>query len=191
MRGRSARVVIATLVGAALAATAACGSADPGKGAASPSAVTATESRSSPTNDRSSAESAELGEWTAGPVPRSAFEKTMKKAGFEETASTFFDGLEPADTLALELALQDGFWTLVYINDDGVPAIADRGTYERAGGRLIVSNASGVNVFRFSFTDQRLELRFVSTTEPDYRGAPAEMFQRAWYTTTPFTRVDP
>ena len=36
----------------------------------------------------------------------------------------------------------------------------------------------------------RLTLEWVSTTQPDYNGVPDEVYQRALYMTSEFTRAD-
>lgn len=140
------------------------------------------------TDEAAATDGPEVGSWSSERVPVAQFEKTMVGNGFGTHADVLLDELAGVRTMSLNLLLKDGFLTLSYAPDDGAGLIADRGTYERDGRRLIVTNSSGTNVLRFRIDDDRLRLRFVSTTEPDYAGAPAAMFQTAWYESTDFAR---
>ena len=183
MRRTTPAGIVMVLI-AVMWASAGCSSTDASDVPTTSSTTPNVESAKAPAPD-----GPEVGTWTTGPVPLVEFERAIARAGFEKDVDTFSDDVHRAKAMALALTLRDGFITLSYAPDGGAGQIADRGTYERDGRHLVVTNGSGTNVLAFRIEDDQLVLHLVSTTEPNYAGAPAAMFQTAWYETTPFTRA--
>jgi hypothetical protein len=163
----------AALVAMALAG---CGSDAPP--AATPQAATPT------------AGSAVEGTWATQPFGRDAIAGTLTAAGLNEHVQRFFTIDETPNDLVITLRLAAGQWTAYRAAGSVAASVNDRGTYTVEGGMLLYRpNAGGLNTYRWSITGDRLSLTFVSTTEPPYEGLPNDVFQRAFYTTVPFTRA--
>jgi len=169
--------VIAAATGGCAAETEAPRSADPAQ-----TSTTTTVGESAP------AAGPEEGTWMSEPLDRDAFRRTLAAAGLGDYAPQFV--ADVGDEVVLTLELGDGFWTQYRAVDGAAEEVNDRGTYEVVGRAFVFSpDAGGANTYRWTVEKDRLTLRFVSTTEAPFEGAPAEVYQRGYYTAAPFTRI--
>ncbi len=129
------------------------------------------------------------GTWTSLGIARADFRRALARHGLGEHAEAFATKAGLGRSVDLTLEVSEKFWTL-YVGMDGqAGGLADRGTYELQGQRVVVQpNSGGKNVFRWTVTGNELALTLVSTTEPPYEGVPAEVFQSGYYATNAFTR---
>jgi hypothetical protein len=130
------------------------------------------------------------GTWKTSPFGRAAITSTLAAAGLAPHVERFFKVDETPDDLVITLRIEAGQWTAYRAAGSGAPTVNDRGTYTVDGDTLLYRpNSGGLNTYRWSVTGDQLTLTFVSTTEPDYKGIPNDVFQRAFYTTVAFHRA--
>lgn len=191
--GPRRRRVVVVLAGLTLMS--ACGSSEPAsEDTPAASAPPATSSSTAPEPSASVAATSEVettpidGTWTTPTLAPSDFRRTLTRHGLGAHADTFLAGLGEAVDLTLEVG--GGFWALSASINGEPMSMADRGTFEMQGRRVLVRPSSGgENLFRWRVADGELALALVSTTEPPYEGLPAETYQRGLYSTSPFRSV--
>ena len=180
MRQRTLRLVAMLVVLAGVAAG--CGGSEDEDSTSSNAAPTTT----APAVENDDAASAVEGTWQSPPLSAAAAQDVLRTADLDEWAEPWIVYEEGGLTFKLEA----GQWTVEKRLGDNPPRGVDRGTFTADGDTLqYTPYAGGVNTYRWTVTANQLVLEFVSTTEPDFQGVPAEVFQRALYTVAPFERA--
>ena len=184
LRWRSAAVAVAAtsmlLVG--------CGSDNPTEPTAKPDEPTSSAT-SSATSEAPAASPLE-GTWQAGPLSLEDTEATIRRHGLgkwvkDYRANAPFFG----DDTVLTLTIENGAWDLYGESGGGQPAPIDYDAeYEIDGDTVVFHHSDGSNTYRWQVDHDTLTLHFVESTLPGYRGIPDEVFQRALYMTSTFTR---
>ncbi|RYB92401.1 hypothetical protein EUA06_05445 [Nocardioides glacieisoli] len=178
---------VAVAVLGVLTLTAGCGSSDGGspEDANTPTS-SSTEAPPEPETETEAAEATPIdGTWTTPTLAAADFRRVLAAHGLGTHADTFLS--EYGDAVDLTLELGGGFWTLSSSIDGGATALADRGSFELDGTKVVVRPSSGGrNTFRWKVAGDELTLDLVSTTEPPYEGVPAETFLRGLYTASSF-----
>lgn len=129
------------------------------------------------------------GRWQTRPLTRADIAATLREAGLtrfaEDYATTF-----PAGRFRLQLTTFAGNVVLRVRAGTDEEAV-DREFLQPAGRTLTLRPGTagyGSTTFRWSVAGDRLTLTFQRTAGPGLDGFPAEVRQRALYTTAPFTR---
>jgi hypothetical protein len=144
-----------------------------------------------PTNPPSAVSAAAEGTWLSPPLSAKHIRRALEAEGFDAaTVDLVVEDLGFGHFNRVSVRIQGGFVdTIVQHNDMADDELVDRQTYELDGDRLVLTprEGEGTTVLRVVTAGDRLTLDFVSTSEPDYRGIPAEALLRALYTTSWFT----
>jgi len=130
------------------------------------------------------------GTWQAGPLALKDTEATIRRYGLGRyvedyrESSPFF-----GDDTVLTLTIENGAWDLYGQSGGGEPVPIDyNAEYEIDGDNVVFHHSDGSNFYRWQVDLDTLTLHFVKSTLPGYRGIPDEVFQRALYMTSTFTR---
>ena len=137
------------------------------------------------------AQSALEGTWRTSSIsPRDA-EATLRRQGFARFVEDYRANAPFSGDTVLELSIENGQWNL-YGETEGKPAepIDYDAEYRIDGDTVTFDHSDGSNTHRWTVDGERLSLEFVEGTMPPYEGIPDEVFQRALYMTTVFTRQD-
>lgn len=178
----------------AVAATAmllvSCGSEDPTPSTASPDDAASTSATSEiPATSEAQAESPLEGTWRAGPISLEETEATIRRHGLGRYVKDYRDNAPFFGDTVLTLTIENGAWDLYGITDGGQPAPIDYDAdYEVDGDAVVFHHSDGSNTYRWQVDHDTLTLHFAESTMPGYRGIPDEVFQRALYMTSTFTR---
>ena len=162
-----------------------CGSGG-GTQAASTSAAPSTNPTVSPSPESASPLE---GTWRAGPISQVFAEATLREHGLEEWIDEFQPVTPIAADTVLTLDIRDGEWDL-YGQSSGHPRaeIDYDADYAVDGNEVIVTHADGSRTFQWSVDDDTLTLVLLTTDIPPTGNVPDEVFQRALYMTSDFTR---
>lgn len=141
-------------------------------------------------DERSSAPTASAleGTWRTEPISLTDAEATLRKHGLGKWVEKFktdppFEG----DTVLI-LEVKDE-WDLYGESDGGPRAEIDYDAEYRIDGDTVeVTHSTGSTKHRWSVDGDRLTLEWLSTTQPPYNGVPDEVYQRALYMTSEFTK---
>ncbi len=199
---RHARVTVRcaiTVAGAAASVVlVGCGSDEPTSKTASPAAVdttdpgtsaaTPTASSTAPTSEATAASPLE-GAWQAGPVSLAETEATLRRHGLARWVEDYRENAPFFANTLLTLTIENGAWDLYGKSKGGPPEPIDYDAeYEIDGDTVVFHHSDGSNTYRWEVDHDVLRLHFVKSTLPAYRGIPDEVFQRALYMTSTFTR---
>jgi hypothetical protein len=131
------------------------------------------------------------GAWLTPPLSARQVRSILEDSSLGAHADAVVDDLGLGTFNRFQLRIDDGYVdTWLQYSDQARDYRIDRQTYVVDGNRLVLSprETDGTTVLTWSVDDDRvLRLQFVSTTEADYRGTPAEAFLRAIYTSLWFT----
>jgi hypothetical protein len=184
LRVRVVSVVLATvavlLVG--------CGSDDK---AATQSPADTSKPASASTSEAPPAASPLEGTWRAGPITLEDTEATIRTHGLNRYVKAYRENAPFFGDTVLSLTIENGEWDLYGLSDGGEPAPIDYDAeYEIDDDTVVFHHSDGSNTYRWQVDHDTLTLHFVESTLPGYRGIPDEVFQRALYMTSTFTRHD-
>lgn len=129
------------------------------------------------------------GRWQTRPLTRADIAATLRAAGLARFAGDYAATF-PKGRFRIQLTSFGGNFLARVHTGDGDRALA-RAFLHPEGHRLTLSpgtNGFGSTTFRWSVAGDQLTLTFQSTSGPDFDGFPAEVRQRALYTTAPFVR---
>ncbi len=130
------------------------------------------------------------GSWQAGPLSLKDTEATIRRYGLGRYAKDYREN-SPffGDDTVLTLTIENGAWDLYGKSGGGEPVPIDyNAEYEIDGDTVVFHHSDGSNTYRWQVDHETLTLHFVKSTLPGYRGIPDEVFQRALYMTSTFTR---
>ena len=131
------------------------------------------------------------GTWRAGPITLEDTEATIRTHGLGRYVKAYRENAPFFGDTVLSLTIEDGEWDLYGISDGGDPAPIDYDAkYEIDGDTVVFHHSDGSNTYHWQVDHDTLTLHFVKSTLPRYRGIPDEVFQRALYMTSTFTRQD-
>ncbi len=180
-----------TMVGAAASAMlVGCGSDEPSSTSESPAAADTT-SITTPASSASEATTTSPleGAWQAGPISLEQSEDTIRRDGLGRWVDDYRANAPFSGDTVLTLTIEDGAWDLYGESDGGPPEPIDYDAeYEIDGDTVVFHHSDGSNTYRWEVADETLRLHFLESTLPGYMGIPDEVFQRALYMTTAFTR---
>jgi hypothetical protein len=128
------------------------------------------------------------GTWRTEPISLSDAEATLRKHGLGKYIEKLKTEPPFQGETVLILDVKDE-WDLYGESDGGQRAEIDYDAeYLVKGDTVKVTHSTGSTTHRWSVDGDRLTLEWVSTTQPDYNGVPDEVYQRALYMTSEFTR---
>ncbi|HSV37182.1 MAG TPA: hypothetical protein VLI04_00355 [Nocardioidaceae bacterium] len=131
------------------------------------------------------------GTWQAGPVTLEETVATLRRHGLSRWAKDYRANPPFKEDTLLTLFIKSGAWDLYGESGGGEPAPIDfNAEYEIDGNSVTFHHSDGSNTYRWEVRNDELRLEFVESTLPGYMGIPDEVFQRALYMTTEFTRQD-
>jgi hypothetical protein len=87
--------------------------------------------------------------------------------------------------------MQDGYLLADFV-DNGALDLLDRHLARLEGHRMVLAfddGRRGESVYHWHRSGDTLRFTFLRTTDPTHDGIPAEVYQRALYTTAPFHHV--
>jgi hypothetical protein len=131
------------------------------------------------------------GSWQTTLISPDDVEETVRQHDLSRHLEGFEAVTPLPEPMVLTLDLHEGEWDL-YGQPDGGPRqeIDYDAEYTIDGDEVVVAHADGATTFRWSVDGESLTLVWLSTTLPEYKGIPEEVFQRALYMTEDFTRQD-
>jgi hypothetical protein len=135
------------------------------------------------------------GTWRTEPRSRQMVADALKADGLQQWVKPFLalpasDGV--SDNEAIMLRISATQWTAYRVVGSTAPNVNDRQTATIQGDTITVRPADGgatTTTYRWTVVGDRLSLTLVSSTGGEYKGIPEEVFQRAFYTVTPFQRT--
>jgi hypothetical protein len=129
------------------------------------------------------------GSWRTRPISIAETEATIRRHGLARWIKDFRANAPFSGKTVLLLSIENGQWNL-YGESEGKPAapIDYDAAYENKGDTVVFHHSDGSNTYRWAVDGDTLQLEFVRSTLPAYRGIPDEVFQRALYMTASFTR---
>ncbi len=129
------------------------------------------------------------GSWQAGPLSLEETEATVRRHGLGRHLAAYRKNAPFSDDTLLTLTIENGAWDLYGESNGGPPQPIDYDAeYEIEGDTVVFHHSDGSNTYRWSVDGDTLRLEFVRSTLPGYEGIPDEVFQRALYMTSVFTR---
>lgn len=167
---------------------AACGGDDDGE---TPATVPSEESNEATTTSLEDAAALE-GTWRTSPITVDELTKALREQGLAEWVARFNQNSPVSDIpMALVLDIRNGRWDL-YGEPPGGPRekIDYDAQFGVDGDTVVVSHEADFNTYRWSVEGEVLELTWLETTYPSFKGIPEEVFQRALYMTADFRRAD-
>lgn len=168
-----------------------CGSDDPGGTAGAPveRARASAPSEASPTA-QVPAESQLEGTWQSGLTSLTETEATVRRHGLGRWVKAYRRNAPFTRDTVLTLTIERGSWDLYGAFGAGQPEPIDYDAeYVIDGDTVVFHHSEGSNTYRWAVSDDDvLRLRFIRSTLPGYRGIPEEVFQRALYMTSTFSR---
>ena len=167
-----------------------CGADDPAPAKASPDEVPSTSATSTaPAVSETPAASPLEGTWQAGPISLTDTEATVRRHGLGRYVKDYRANAPFFGDTVLILTIEGGAWDLYGKSGGGEPVPIDYDAeYEINGDTVVFHHSDGSNTYRWQVDHDILQLHFVKSTLPSYRGIPDEVFQRALYMTETFTR---
>ncbi len=179
-----------------------CGSEDPSPATAPPddrasTSATTDAPASAATSAATSAAASEApaaspleGSWQAGPISVEETHATVRRYGLGKWLKGLRENPPFFGDTVLTLTIENGAWDLYGISEGGPPAPIDYDAeYEIDGDTVVFHHSDGSNFYRWQVDgDDILTLEFVRSTLPGFKGIPDEVFQRALYMTSAFTR---
>ena len=130
------------------------------------------------------------GTWSSGPIVRADVEAAATAAGDPGDLNVMLEAL-PTPPFRVVLVIDEANNSvLLKLRADGEEQVFDEANVEVTEGQLVLNPrfASGTDVHSWTLRDQELRLAFMSTTEGDAGGVPAEAWQRLLYDSSEFTR---
>ena len=130
------------------------------------------------------------GSWQAGPITLEETEATVRRHGLGRHVADYRKNAPFSGDTLLTLTIENGAWDLYSDSDGGQPQPIDYDAeYEIDGDTVVFHHSDGSNTYRWSVDGDTLDARvrqvdLARTTE----GIPDEVFQRALYMTSAFTR---
>jgi hypothetical protein len=168
-----------------------CGADGAAEPTPSPPSPSVNASASSPSGDEASALE---GTWETGTVAERDIEKTLREAGLEkwiEPLRALPASAPPTDSNVFALEIHAGAWNLYWEPDGGAGEPIDFDSrYKVDGNTVVVSHEGDSNTYRWSVDGDTLRLTWVDTTYGSYKGIPEEVFQRAFYMSGEFKKVE-
>jgi hypothetical protein len=129
------------------------------------------------------------GSWETDPITLVDAKETLRKYDLAKYVKSFGSLSPIVEKTTLILDLHDGEWDLYgQVEDDTLFEIDYDAAYTVEGDEVTVVHSAGENTFRWSMDGDRLTLEWLSTTIPDSKGVPEEVFQRVLYMTADFHR---
>ena len=130
------------------------------------------------------------GTWRTEPITLDDAETTLRKHGLGKYIKKFRTDPPFEGETVLILDVKDE-WDLYGESDGGPRSEIDYDAdYLVKGDTVKVTHSTGSTTHRWSVDGDRLTLEWDSTTQPSYNGVPDEVYQRALYMTSEFTRAD-
>ncbi|MBM0123867.1 hypothetical protein [Pimelobacter simplex] len=131
------------------------------------------------------------GTWRAGPLTLADTVATIRAHGLDPYVKAYRENAPFSGDTVLSLTIEDGEWDLYGTTEGREPAPIDYDAeYEIDDATVVFHHSDGSNTYRWQVDHDTLTLHFVESTLPGYRGIPDEVFQRALYMTSAFTRQD-
>ena len=128
------------------------------------------------------------GTWRTEPISLSDAEATLRKHGLGKYVEKFTTDPPFEEETVLILEVKDE-WDLYGESEGGPRSEIDyNADYLVKGDTVKVTHSTGSTTQRWSVDGDRLTLEWLSTTQPSYNGVPDEVYQRALYMTSEFTR---
>jgi hypothetical protein len=166
-----------------------CGADDAAESSETPEAPTSEAPASSATTSQAAETSDLEGTWRAGPITLEETEATIRSHGLDRYVKDYRANAPFFGDTVLTLTIENGAWDLYGITDGGEPAPIDYDAeYEIDGDTVVFHHSDGSNTYRWEVDGDTLTLEFVKSTLPGFKGIPDEVFQRALYMTSTFTR---
>jgi hypothetical protein len=138
--------------------------------------------------DAASPAAALEGTWRTEPISLADAEKTLRAHGLEDWIVSFRANAPFEDGTVLILDIGEE-WDLYGQTGGAEPVEIDYdAAVEIDGGEVTFTHSDGANTYRWQVQDDTLMLEFVESTLPDFEGVPEEVYQRALYMTSAFTR---
>ena len=140
--------------------------------------------------DASSSGAALEGTWRTEPISLADAEDTLRAHGLEDSIESFRANAPFEDGAVLILDIGEE-WDLYGQTGDAEPVEIDYdASVDIDGDEVTFTHSDGANTYRWEVDGDTLKLDFVKSTLPDLEGVPEEVYQRALYMTSDFTRDD-
>jgi hypothetical protein len=133
------------------------------------------------------------GTWRAGPLPMSVLVANLKAHKLNKWVPAYLGANTATTQFTFTLKLQGGQLTLTRALDGVSQGVEDSESYAVSGDRITFTpiGTGCASTFGWQVTGDQLAFTFISDTCPPYRGTPDEVFMRALYASTPYSRSTP
>jgi hypothetical protein len=130
------------------------------------------------------------GTWTSGPVTDQDVHAAATAAGVADAADAMLGRLPARPFVVVLVVSEERNSVLVKLRSGSDEQTFDEANVAVVADRMVLHPryAAGEDVHTWTLQDGVLRLAFVSTTEAESEGAPAEAWERLFYDTAPFTR---
>jgi hypothetical protein len=157
-----------------------------GSGTPAASAAAANGNASTPAPNASALE----GTWRTGNLTVADMAAVLSRAGLQKWIQPFRAKAGLGHSNVFLLTIANGIWHQGWSIDGGPFADNDDGSYRILGDTVVITHLSGAQTvtYRWSVQGGMLRLTFVGDTLGPNKGIPDHVYQRAFYTATPFQR---
>jgi hypothetical protein len=116
-------------------------------------------------------------------------EATIRIHGLGRYVKDYQNSAPFSGDTVLTLTIKDGAWDLYGESDGGQPEPIDYDAeYEIDGDTVTFHHSDGSTTYDWEVDGDTLRLEYAESTMPRYEGIPDEVYQRALYMTSTFTR---